>query len=396
MHGVGGLQDHTHDLAEGLRRTGHEVEVIAGRHPEGLADDVVDGVPWHFVDARPHHLDDGWLKGSRRTFADLHRDKPFHMVHSESSGALGLVRAGVHHTLPVVVMFHGNYLTHVQGSLRRAAAARRPRPVLAEAKGVLWLSVRDHFRKGNAYRFRACEAIVPSADQVGNTLRSHMLARSRVHVVPNGIDADVFRPRPDAKNALDLGPEPLFVCVGRLSRGKGVEYALQALAQLEDGMQAARLVVVGDGEDEHRLRATARELGLSSRVIFVGKQTPEGVASYLAAADGFLFPTTHAEAAPLVLLQAMAAGAPVIASGLGAIPEVVERPGENALLVPPHDSRALATAMTTLLRDASLRTRLAAGARRRVLAEFTLERMTERTLDVYRIATERHAARQRQ
>jgi glycosyltransferase involved in cell wall biosynthesis len=230
---------------------------------------------------------------------------------------------------------------------------------------------------------------VPSADQVTNTSRSHLLKRTRIHVVPNGIDAQLFRPRPEARGELGLGPGPLFVCVGRLSRGKGVDYALHALAELDDGQRAARLVVVGDGEDEPRLRRLVSELALSDRVIFAGRQTPQGVADYLAASDVFLFPTTHAEAAPLVLLQAMASGVAVIASDLGAIPEVVGKPGENALLVPAQDAAKLGTAMGAVLQDEALRLRLGPAARERVLAEFTVERMTERTVAVYRIAADR-------
>jgi glycosyltransferase involved in cell wall biosynthesis len=113
------------------------------------------------------------------------------------------------------------------------------------------------------------------------------------------------------------------------------------------------------------------------------------VAKYIAAADVFLFPTLRAEAAPLVLPQAMATGTPVIASDIGGIGEVVQRTGENGLLIPPGDVAALAAAMRSLLEDEERRNRLGESARRRILDEYTIERMVERTLLLYRRAIAR-------
>jgi glycosyltransferase involved in cell wall biosynthesis len=252
-----------------------------------------------------------------------------------------------------------------------------------------------HFRHGNWYRFRACEVIVPSGQQVKDVCRSNLLKRSRVHVVPNGIDADHFRPRPiaDARASLGLGDGPVFVAVGRLSPDKGFHHALRALALVDGGGSSARLVIVGDGEERRRLEGLARELDIDGRVIFVGAQPHEAVAQYLAAADAFLFPTERDEASGLVLLQAMACARPVVASRSGALAEAIGDSGECGILIPPGDVPVLARAMRTLMSDEELRQELGNAARARVLAEYTIERMTERTLAVYEIARARLARR---
>ena len=103
----------------------------------------------------------------------------------------------------------------------------------------------------------------------------------------------------------------------------------------------------------------------------------------------FSSPTERGEAAPLVLPQAMACALPVIASDIGGIPEVVQRSGVSGILVPPGDIHQLTEAMRTLLHDESLRRRLGQAARGRVLVEYTVERMVEQTLDVYRVAIAR-------
>jgi glycosyltransferase involved in cell wall biosynthesis len=110
------------------------------------------------------------------------------------------------------------------------------------------------------------------------------------------------------------------------------------------------------------------------------------VAAYLAACDVFLFPTEFKEAGPVGLLQAMASGLPVVASDIGAVPEALGRDGAAGMLVPVADVDALTDAMRRLADDAGLRARLGRNARQRVLDEYTLERMTERMLEVYEVA----------
>jgi glycosyltransferase involved in cell wall biosynthesis len=386
------MQDHTRSLALGLARAGHEAEVITARHPEGLPEERLDGVRWRYVDARPaRHLDRGWMVESYREFARAQHEAPFDVVHGQGSSALELLRRGVHRSVPMVTMFHGNFLNHARASLGRALASARPQPVLRELKGLVVLAARDHFRYGNWYRFRDTEAIVPSQAQLVETCRSHLLHRSRTHVVPNGVDVELFRPRPrtELRAELGLGDEPLFVCVGRLNRGKGTHNALEALAKLRNGASATRLAVVGDGLEREPLEALAGRLGLSGRVLFTGAQPPERVAEYLAAADGFLFPTAFAEAAPLVLLQAMASGLPVVASELGAIPEVVGRDRSRGVLVRAGDVGGLASELDLLVRDEKLRERLGAAARESAVAEYSLERMVEQTVAVYELAASR-------
>ena len=102
-----------------------------------------------------------------------------------------------------------------------------------------------------------------------------------------------------------------MLSVGRLNREKGHHTAIAALAQLDP---PTRLVIVGEGEDRDRLEGLARSLGVADRVVFAGGQPSERVASYLAAADAFVFPTERDEGAPMVLVDAMAVGVPVVAS----------------------------------------------------------------------------------
>jgi glycosyltransferase involved in cell wall biosynthesis len=391
LHEIGGMQDHTADLWRGLAAAGHVVEVITARHPDGLQEEEVGGVRRHYVDApRDNFAGRAWRERSYETFRRIQARQPFEVVHGEGSSALELVRQGVHRTTPFVVMFHGNFVGLVKASLRRQLRARNLRDVAREQRGLLLLA-RRHYAKGNSRVFRHCEAIVPSAQQVVDTCRSHRLDPARVHVVPNGVDTAVFRPlrRDETRAALGLPNGFLFVCAGRLSREKGTHHALRALALARERAPDACLLVVGDGAERVRLERLASDLGLAGAVRFAGAQPPEKMPDFLSAADVFLFPTERDEAAPLVLPQAMACGLPVVASRRGGITEVIDKPGENGILVPPGDEAALATAVTRLYGDEQLRSRLARGALLRVREAYTVERMVASTVAVYEVARNR-------
>ena len=394
VHGIGGMQDHTVDLVRGLTAAGHEIEVICPRHPDGETSAEYMGAVWRFVDAparRPRlpmrHPE--WIRKSAETFAACHVRQPYDLVHSESTSALGLVRQGWHERLPVVLKFHGNYLTYVRTGLRRAAARQ---DAWYELKGVIWISGAHFLTRGNWYAFRPCEVMVPSRAQLSDTIRSYLLRPSQVHVVPNGIDTDAFSPgdQGKARAELGLGTGLLFVLPGRLYAGKGVQVAIRAMAHVDSG---SSLLVVGDGETRAELEVLARTVGVEQRVVFVGDQPRERIPTYLRSADALVFPSLLPESAGLAPLQAMACGVPVIASRVGAVPELIDRPGVNGVLVEPGDVSALADGMRAFIQDSGFRARVGVAARERVLAEYTVDRMIERMLAVYEIARDRHARR---
>ena len=390
-HGIGGMQAHSADLCRGLVEAGHEVEVVSARHRDGLTQTEHLGATWHFVDAtarrpgRPYRNRD-WLRASADAFAELHAARPFDVVHSESTSALGLLRRGVHRNVPVAVKFHGNYLGLAAATIGRGVRESGIGPRVREAKHLVWLTA-GHVIPPDFVRFRACEAMVPSRQQLDGTVRSFLLDRARVHVVPNGISVEDFAApgRDEARKSLGLGTGPILLCVGRLARDKGFATAIEALARLESD---ARLLVLGSGPERALLEQTARRTGVSDRVDFLGSKPRAEVVHHLAASDVFVFPTERDEAAPLVPLEAMAAGLPVVASDIGGGAELIES-GKNGLLVPPASVDSLARAIDSLLADDALRRRMGEAARERIVERYTIEAMTRQTAAVYELAAKR-------
>ncbi|MBS0556845.1 MAG: glycosyltransferase [Proteobacteria bacterium] len=181
-------------------------------------------------------------------------------------------------------------------------------------------------------------------------------------------------------------PSLRLLAVGRLSYFKGFDVLLRALAQVPQ----ASLALIGDGECGAALRALATQLGIDARVQFIGRLDMDAAgaarlgAAY-AQADVFCLPSTErAESFGMVLLEAMRAGKPTIASDIpGSGVGFVVRDGETGLLVRPGDADALAAAIRRLASDAGLRERLGAAGRERFQREFTLERIAPQIADLY-------------
>jgi glycosyltransferase involved in cell wall biosynthesis len=214
--------------------------------------------------------------------------------------------------------------------------------------------------------------------------------REKTHVIPLGIGPlDIGDPQADAHNDTNIqwpSHGLRILAVGRLSYFKGFDVLLRAVAATAD----CSLVLVGDGECAPALRALAQELGIDPRVHFTGRIDMDSpgrarLAAIYSRADVFCLPSTErAESFGVVLLEAMRAGVPTIASAIpGSGVNYVVRDGETGLLTPPGDAAALATALARLRDDGALRRHLGEAGRRRWRAEFTLDASVARTITLY-------------
>jgi glycosyltransferase involved in cell wall biosynthesis len=182
---------------------------------------------------------------------------------------------------------------------------------------------------------------------------------------------------PEPVAPIRLADPPTVLEVARLAEVKGQRELIEALAGLEaTGVLVGRDLELG-GAYERRLAADADRLG--ARIVFAGYR--EDVPALLEGCDVFCLPS-HAEGLPLVLLEAMSRGKPVVATSVGGTPELVEH-GETGLLVPAGDVDALREALDRVLRDLELARRLGEGAARRVRERFSAARAAEQVLGLY-------------
>jgi glycosyltransferase involved in cell wall biosynthesis len=214
------------------------------------------------------------------------------------------------------------------------------------------------------------------------------LAPERCRVVLNGVERPAVDRVPDraaARARLGIeGGGPVVGTVGRLEERKGHAFLLEALRRVAERETDVRGLVVGAGKEAARLAALRDRLHLADRVRLVG-YWPD-LAEALAAIDVFVLPSLM-EGHPLAVLEAMAAGKPIVATTVGGLAEAIED-GVSGLLVPPGDADALAEAVVSLLRDPERAARLGREARRALEERFSLEKSVRANEEVYRSALE--------
>jgi glycogen synthase len=245
--------------------------------------------------------------------------------------------------------------------LAAVVAARHRAPLVVTVHASPWLTVEPVDRRARAIHSLGGAAerwILPSASRVLTlTERTAGLLRLRlprdvVDVIPLGVDVAAF-----AAEHTDPLPgigHPRVVCIARLVRAKGVDVLLRAMST----MPGAALVVLGDGPERADLLALATDLRLDDRVHLPGSVPRGSVPAHVAHADVVVMPSRYEEAGRGIV-EAMAAGAPVVASGVGGIPAIV-RAGVNGLLVPPDDPAALASAIDRVISQPAFARTLAA------------------------------------
>lgn len=255
-------------------------------------------------------------------------------------------------------------------------------------KGVV-ASVHNVYRKPKMHRrlwnfllSRVTDRVVAVSREVMEDVRRFDgVPRSRLCLLPNGISLaalEVAETREQARERLAVSGFCLGT-VGRLAEQKGQAHLLEAMQAVLREMDEATLLVAGDGPARQALEQQAQAAHLNGRVRFLG--TRRDVALIYRALDVFVLPSLW-EGLPLVLLEAMGAGLPVVATRVGGVPEVITQ-GENGLLVDPGDSRGLAQAILRLYREPALRSSLAAAGRETVARHYSQEAMLNRLEDLY-------------
>ena len=308
-----------------------------------------------------------------------------------------------------VIPERGRFDRSVIGALRKIVAQRSPDVIVThQVKSHFLMNVSRLWKKypwvafNHGYTTTDRKMLVynrldrwslPKADRVvtvceafAKQLVNMGVPRARLHVQHNSI-----RPAP-AVNAQEMyafrrklgvkNDERMILAVGRLSKEKAQIDLLRAIKILRDTNPDinAKLVIVGDGAARENLEATAASLSIVDRVVFAGQVM--NVETYYPAAEVLVNPS-HSEGSPYVLLEAMAANLPIVATAVGGVPEMIEN-NETALLVPAKDPNALATAIARVLNNEELARRLSANASTLGALRFSPNTYARSLVEVYR------------
>ena len=240
----------------------------------------------------------------------------------------------------------------------------------------------------NPYLSRFDGSIVAVSDDLRQYMLDARFPRGQVNVVHNGIETGPLpgpAQRLRARMALGVSDDTfVFASVARLDPVKDFMSLLEAYAEVRREVPKSRLVIIGDGSERVALKARAQREDLAGSVDFLGMRSD--VRALLPGADLYLN-SSISEGVSITILEAMAAGVPVIATAVGGTPEVLAG-GAAGILVPPRHPARLAQAAIALSSSAAARGRLAAIARRRVESSFTIQRMVAEYVRLYQSVTD--------
>jgi phosphatidylinositol alpha-mannosyltransferase len=350
----GGVTEHVHATATELVRRGHDVRVITARFKEerdaGLRVERIGRnvlIPFNraYVDYTV-----GWnLKAQLKA---LFRRHAFDLVHTHCPAAPSLpLLALAAAECPQVGTFHMTGRNRLQDMFKAPLARRMERLDARIAVSATAEECAEHYF-GGTYR-----------------------------VIPNGVDVERFHPDNDPFEQWQSRDKVNIVFVGRLDPRKGVNHLIAAVPRvIERTRGRARFLIVGDSYLRNKLEASVQP-DMREHVEFIGAVPAEDLPRWYATADIFVSPATGNESFGIVLLEAMAAGKPVVCSDIPGYRSVVV-PGQNGVLHAPNDVESLADALSSLVDDEDHRTTLSINGRKRAL-EFAWPRVTDEIEAVY-------------
>jgi len=359
VHTKGGMEDHIFTLCRGLASAGHDVHVITARR-NNKTHERINGVDLHYIDADWRRYGKRYWNNARQKFSELDAKEKFDLIHSQSSAGYGMINTRT----PMIVSFHGTSIDEIKTAFNTYGFS---------AKTLVLAAYHYYFfvTRGKRLAKHAAAVIATSNEQHKIIERNYGVEKRRIFDVYNGIDADIFSPGKKRNGKTILA-------VARLIKEKGVQYAIEALADIKD----ANLVVVGDGPYRKQLEDMAKKLGVTKRVKFTGYVEMGKLPGYFNSCDVFVNATVRQNGYDLTILEAMSCEKPVVVSNIGSVPTAVsEREG---YLVRPGDVRDISGKLKAVFRDYPAARRKAKLAREKILKKFTSDIMVKNTIKVYK------------
>ncbi|MFZ3263999.1 MAG: glycosyltransferase [Terriglobales bacterium] len=308
-----------------------------------------------------------------RRVRQLQRQRPIDIIHAHSALPCGHAASllAEHLNVPFVVTIHGLDVFNACFEPGAPAAKRRA--------------------KLSAEVYRRAGSVICISSAIEAILKNGMEQPVSANVIYNGTDAQMFAPEETAlEETMTGGKVRNILMVGNLLRGKGHEIVLRAMAQVAARFPGLQCRMIGEGPDRNRFSSLARDLGISGRVFFLGRQDRQAVAKAMRECTLFALPSRF-EGLGCAYLEAMACGKPVIACEGQGIGEIIQH-GHNGWLIPVDGVQEMAEALSELLGSRELRTRIGVNARQTIVNGLTTRDQVRRLDDIYRgVARERPA-----
>ncbi len=359
---AGGVAVHVRQLTEFLGKSGVEVEIITGSwKPEEMPVDV------------PVHV----IKGPKDPFFRLNIS-PW-----ASKEMKEIIKKGDFDVI------HGHHaFSRMPLSALNIASDLKIRAILT-THTVSFMPEYEYLWSALSYSYPVYRIMLSKADEIIAVSDSAKRFISYftdvpVRVIPNGVDTSRFRrmDKIEAREIMGFGEEPFFLYVGRLVGKKGLFTLLLAFKDVSREIENVKLRMAGKGKLRPVLSSMSKAMGTDGNVEFLGYVPDESINALFSSADIFVLPSSFGESFGIVILEAMAAGTPVIGTKVGGIEEILDG-GRYGLLVSPSDPKELAGTMLELLGDEERRKTLSKRALKRVRSNYDWRAVSRQVMDAY-------------
>ncbi|KPJ58989.1 MAG: hypothetical protein AMJ42_02355 [Deltaproteobacteria bacterium DG_8] len=357
--GVGGAEKILYHTVTGLDYNQYSVSICSLKEKGEIAKELEKlGIEVHCLHMANKEGFIGWLISTialLKLFSYLRRLKPT-IVHS--------------------FLFRANILARIAGYLTGVPVIISSIRVMGGEKGYF------HYFEGMT-SFMVDHYIAVSESVKRYIVQKSKIPVEKISVIYNGVNVRKHNSlqTQNVKAPFDIeAKDMILMTVGRLQKQKGHYYLFHAILKVRKEVAKIKLLIIGEGEEENNLKNLAESLDLTDQIIFTGLRFD--VENILSMAKIFILPSLW-EGMPNTLLEAMAAGRPVIATDVGGVPELVIN-GETGVLVPPKDSDALASAIIDLLQDELKAEKMGEVGRVRVEKIFNISKTLEKTENLYR------------
>ena len=382
VHCEGGMEQHSWALAKKLVERDNDVTIITSKHPYGLKFEKKEGVKIYYVGDRIAitYLSSYWKEAAKKLEELLEKGEKIDIIHSQSVSAWYYVKKGLKdkYKVPLVTTVHGTNFTEIQTTINTKLSLRSLFTIFFQIYSFIFVAFRF---------FRSSDMLIAVQKHIeGDLVHFFLISNRKIRVILNGIDIKVFLPKKNTGYLREKygikKTEKVILATGRIIEGKGFQYLVQAFSMIKKKRENIKLMIVGTGPYLGELRKLVADFDILEDVILAGHISQEGLSEYYSLCDIFVLPTICFEGPPLVILEAMACGKPVVASEIDGIPATIDN--QVGVLVPPRNVFALENGILKILENPTLMKRLGRNARRKVLEQFTLDKMVDSTVNVYK------------
>lgn len=367
--GHGGLETQNRALCEGLVKRGHQITIFSPKKELEVSAIEESGVKYVFIDADfKNYLlksmnKNSWGKKSLEVFKEHHEKENFDLVLGQSSAAENIIENKIELGVGTVSISHGTTLSEFTTFFKN----------ISSPKDIYWLIrntqyfLRQYFGRQRRFVLHS-DKVVAVSEYVKKALISETFVdERRVQVIHNGVDGKLFE---NEKEDRDVGGVVDLYFIGRVEKSKGILTILDVVKNIGKNVV---LHVVGDGPCLKEAQEKVAKHGIQEKVIFHGKM-PHYEFIEKVQPDIFVFPTQRVEGFPMVIVESMFAGIPVVAFDWGGVSDAIED-GKTGFLIKAGDNKDFEEKLVKLIDDPSLRKELGRSSKERAEKEFTIDRM---------------------